>query len=130
MPRPPKPHPDFLRAGEAKPQTISQVPENDHPKLAERLLADFRQKLGRLNQKSNIGKVTFAELADTWFDSVRTNVKPGSAERVKLSIKQLKKHFGTYAIKPGSRAADAAPLGTSHRMELWQFSCRERWRPF
>jgi len=29
-------------------------------KLAERLLADFRQKVGRLNQKSNIGKVTFA----------------------------------------------------------------------
>ena len=43
--------------------------------------------------------MTFAEPADTWFDSVRTNLKPGSAERVKLSLKQLKKHFGTSAIR-------------------------------
>jgi integrase len=62
-------------------------------KLAERRLAEFRQKVGRLEQKKSLGKVTFEEVANAWFQSIKGNLKSKSAERRETSIRQLSAAF-------------------------------------
>ena len=54
-------------------------------KLAERLLADYRQKAGRLGRRTAVGKLTFAELSDSWFAIEKPKLKPASASRLDVS---------------------------------------------
>ncbi|MGA2446752.1 MAG: tyrosine-type recombinase/integrase [Opitutaceae bacterium] len=68
-------------------------------KLAERQLAEFRQKVGRLEQKKSLGKVTFEEAAKAWFQSIKGNLKLRSAERRETSIRQLSATFGKLPVR-------------------------------
>ena len=52
-------------------------------KLAERNLADFRQKVGRLDHTKILGNVTFAEIAIRWLATIKpqlalTRLSPGT----------------------------------------------------
>jgi integrase len=68
-------------------------------KLAERRLAEFRQKVGRLEQRKSLGKVNFEEAAKAWFQSIKGNLKPKSAERRETSIRQLSATFGKLPVR-------------------------------
>ena len=68
-------------------------------KLAERSLAEFRQKVGRLTRHDNLGKVTFAELAAAWIAVHRTKLKRNSSDRLDAGIKQLNRFFGTLSVR-------------------------------
>ncbi len=68
-------------------------------KLAERSLAEFRQKVGRLTRRDNLGKVTFAELAAAWIAVHRTKLKRNSSDRLDAGIKQLNRFFGTLSVR-------------------------------
>ena len=67
--------------------------------LAERRLKDFRAKAGRLGNLTRDRGLTFIELAKDWFDAAKTRVKPSSARSLDLSIRQLNKHFGVFAVR-------------------------------
>lgn len=67
--------------------------------LAERKLADFRSKAGRLGNPTCDRGITFMELAQDWFDAAKTRLKPSSARGMEVCIKQLNKHFGTMAAR-------------------------------
>lgn len=67
--------------------------------LADRKLADFRSKIGRLGNATRDRGITFMELAKDWFDAAKTRVKPSSARSMDLSIRQLNKHFGTLQVR-------------------------------
>lgn len=67
--------------------------------LAERKLADFRSKVGRLGNPTCDRGITFMELAKDWFDAAKTRLKPSSARGVDICIKQLNKHFGAMAVR-------------------------------
>lgn len=68
-------------------------------KLAERGLAEFRQKVGRLEQRKSLGQVNFEEAAKAWFQSIKGNLKPKSAERRETSIHQLSATFGKLPVR-------------------------------
>lgn len=78
--------------------------KTDDRQLANRRLADFREKVGQLNDIKAARKMTFKELAQRWFATVRGGLKPSSAERVQNSIDRLNEHFCTVSIRNLTRA--------------------------
>jgi integrase len=58
-------------------------------KLAERRLSDYRKKVGGLNQVKGASQYNFEKLANRWFETIKSNMKPASARRRKTSIRQL-----------------------------------------
>ena len=67
--------------------------------LAERKLADYRSKIGRLGNPSRDRGITFMELAKDWFEVARTRMKTSSARSNDVCIGQLNKHFGTLTVR-------------------------------
>jgi integrase len=68
-------------------------------KLAERSLAEFRQKVGRLDHKKVRSNLTFEEVAKAWLGTITPHMKPASAERRVTSLGQLRQHFGALPIR-------------------------------
>src|ERR1051326_9051940 len=68
-------------------------------KLAERLLADFRQKVSRLSLKRNVSSATFIELAHHWAGSAKAKLKPKSARRIDTSLHKLSPYFGIVTVR-------------------------------
>jgi len=68
-------------------------------KLAERRLAEFREKVGRLDPRKGTGKATFEDVAKAWFESIKGNLKPRSAERRETSIRRLSATFGRASVR-------------------------------
>lgn len=68
-------------------------------KLAERRLAEFKSKVGRLRSLRAVKKVLFEEAADEWLQSVKFKLKPSSFRRHQVSVKNLKTHFAGFAIR-------------------------------
>lgn len=58
-------------------------------KLAERKLADFRQKVGQLSLTASARGITFSDLATRWLESLRPTLKPSSFARRQTSIAQI-----------------------------------------
>lgn len=67
--------------------------------MAKRRLSELREKVGRLSTSASGSKITFAELASKWLETHRVSLKPSSGRRKETSIHQLKKHFGTVAVR-------------------------------
>ena len=67
--------------------------------LASRRLAQFRDKMNRLNHHGGDSRVTFGELADRWFASIAPNLKRASASRRGVSLKQLKPYFADTPVR-------------------------------
>lgn len=67
--------------------------------LADRRLADFRSKIGRLTNPTKDRGTTFMELAKDWFEMAKTRLKPSSARGLEVCIRQLNKHFGIMPVR-------------------------------
>ena len=63
-------------------------------KLAERTLAEFREKVGRLDHTKSRSNLTFAEIAQRWLSTIVPQLKASSANRRQTSVRQLLPHFG------------------------------------
>lgn len=61
--------------------------------LANRRLSELREKVGRLSNAKSARRITFIELAERWFGTVRGNLKPLSAGRVQTCLDQIKPYF-------------------------------------
>ena len=68
-------------------------------KLAERNLADFRQKVGRLDHTKNVSSVTFAEIAKRWLATIQPQLKASSARRRETSVQQILTHMGSIPVR-------------------------------
>lgn len=67
--------------------------------LADRKLAEFRTKAGRLTNPTKDRHITFMELAKDWFETAKTRLKPSSAKGLEVNIRQVSKHFGIKAVR-------------------------------
>jgi integrase len=77
--------------------------KTDDRKLAERRLVEFREKVDRLDVGQGKGRLTFGDLATRWLDSLRSHLKPSSALRREVSIKQLRPVFGALPVRSITR---------------------------
>jgi len=68
-------------------------------KLAERRLAEFREKVDRLDLGEGKTRLTFDDVAARWLDSLRSHLKPSSALRRETSLKQLRPTFGALPVR-------------------------------
>lgn len=68
-------------------------------KLAERFLAEFREKVSRLNHTKVRSTLTFAECAKQWLTTVTPHMKPSSARRRETSVAQLFPYLGAILIR-------------------------------
>jgi len=76
-------------------------------KLAERQLADFREKVGGLSHSASAGQVTFADIAARWLDTLRPTLKPTSFRRRDVSLAQIKAYLGSLTLRQlSSRACE------------------------
>jgi integrase len=68
-------------------------------KLAERRLAEFRQKVGLLSRTANAGQLTFSDLAARWLETLRPTLKPTSFARREVSLAQIAPYFGRLPVR-------------------------------
>ncbi len=73
-------------------------------KLAERRLADFREKVGQLDLANGRGKMAFTDLAKRWLDVVRVHLKPRSARTREVYLKTINATFGDLPVRSITRA--------------------------
>jgi integrase len=67
--------------------------------LATRRLVLFREKVARLSDLGARTQITFDELANRWFETIRLRLKPASAARRLTSIRQLTPFFGKMPVR-------------------------------
>jgi integrase len=67
--------------------------------LAERRLTKLRDQVSNLCQTKEASRITFSALADRWFETVRCNLKPASALRRTVCLKQLKQSLGSLVVR-------------------------------
>ncbi len=84
-------------------------------KLAERRLADLREKVDRIDTSKGKTKIEFMEAAQLWLDSMQPPLKPCSFLRRQTSIKQLKRHFGPSTSHNSARPSNVSPPGRRSR---------------
>ena len=72
-------------------------------KLAERNLAEFKEKVSRLDLTQGKSRVTFDELATLCMNTWRARLKPRSARSRENSIKQLRPFFGAMPVRSITR---------------------------
>ena len=77
--------------------------KTDDRKLAERRLAEFREKVDRLDLGEGKTRLTFDEVATRWLDSLRSHLKASSALRREISLKQLRPTFGAVPVRSITR---------------------------
>ena len=68
-------------------------------KLAERSLAEFRQKVERLDPTKTRSNLTFAECAKQWLGTVVPHLKVSSARRRETSVAQILPYLGSIPIR-------------------------------
>ncbi len=68
-------------------------------KLATRRLADFRDKVARLDPNTGSTRLTFGEVAKRWLDSWRAHLRPKSIIGREGNIKQLSYTFGVAPVR-------------------------------
>jgi integrase len=68
-------------------------------KLAERNLAEFKEKVSRLDLTQGKNRITFGELATLCMNTWRSRLKPRSADSRENSINQLRPFFGAMPIR-------------------------------
>jgi integrase len=68
-------------------------------KLAERTLADFRQKIERLDHTKARSNITFADVANRWLSTIVPQLKASSANRRETSVRQLLTHLGSIPVR-------------------------------
>lgn len=78
--------------------------KTDDRQFANRRLADLRDKVGKLSSVKSARHITFNQLADRWFGTVRNALKSSSARRIETCIEQLKPYFTNVNIHNISRA--------------------------
>lgn len=78
--------------------------KTDDRQLASRRLAELREKVGRLTNVTSARRITFGQLADRWFGTVRGRLKSSSSRRIETCIGQLKPFFASTSIRNISRA--------------------------
>jgi len=77
--------------------------------MAERTVAEFRQKVGRLDHRKGRRDITFSEVAKQWHQALAPRLKPSSAGRRETSLIQLGRFFGGIPVRNV----------TSHLCEQW-----------
>jgi len=68
-------------------------------KLATRRLADFREKVARLDPETGSTRLTFGEIAGRWMGTWRAHLRPTSIRSREFNIKQLCRTFGTQPVR-------------------------------
>ena len=77
--------------------------KTDDRKLAERNLAEFKEKVSRLDLTQGKSRVTFDELAARCMETWRARLKTTSAGSRESSIKQLRPAFGSMPVRSITR---------------------------
>ncbi len=77
--------------------------KTDDRKLAERNLAEFKEKVSRLDLSQGKNRITFGELATLCMNTWRARLKPRSAESRENSINQLRPYFGAMPVRSITR---------------------------
>jgi len=77
--------------------------KTDDRKLAERRLAEFKDKVSRLDLSQGKNRIIFGELATLCMNTWRTRLKPRSADSRENSINQLRPFFGTMPVRSITR---------------------------
>lgn len=84
-------------------------------KVAERFLADFRQKVSRLSGTTSASRITFRDLAERWLGTLKAHLKPSSYTRRETSVTNLSETLGSQTLRSitsGVCDAWAASRGT------------------
>lgn len=68
-------------------------------KLAERKLADFRQKIGQLSQTASASGITVSGLASRWLGTLKSTLKPKSYCRRETSVGQIMPYLGSVTLR-------------------------------
>ncbi len=68
-------------------------------KLAIRRLADFRDKVARLDPNTGSTRLAFGEVAARWLGSWKAHLRPNSITSRQANIKQLSYTFGTQPVR-------------------------------
>lgn len=84
-------------------------------KLAERSLAEFRNKVGRLTSRDKVRKATFSDRSDAWLAGKRPKLKRNSIERLETGLKQLKEFFADLRDARATTARAAAACAAAPR---------------
>jgi len=74
-------------------------------KLAERRLADFKEKVNRLDLRHGNSRLVFDEVAKLWLDTKRATLKPSAARRRETCLIQLRPTFGALPVRSITRTA-------------------------
>lgn len=85
--------------------------------VATRSLADYRRKVERLAAPTAARHVTFAELGRSWFAFASATLKPSSATRRELAMRQLFPHFGHLPVRNITRR-DCEAWAAKHAAEV------------
>jgi integrase len=67
-------------------------------KLAERRLSDFRKESGQARAGKEECRLTFAQIGKQWFTLQSSTLKPASARRITLCLKEASKRFGSMRV--------------------------------
>jgi integrase len=73
-------------------------------KLAERRLAELREKVGRMSVKRDASRLTFNQVADLWLNVWSAHLKPASILSLQHKIKELSRTFGPMPVRSITRA--------------------------
>jgi integrase len=77
--------------------------KTDDRQLANRRLKELRDKVSQLSNIKSARHVTFTELAERWFGTVKSRLKESSARRIETCVDQLKPYFAALNIRNISR---------------------------
>ena len=67
--------------------------------LANRRLAEFREKVTRLSQTKHASSLTFEELTDRWLETIQPNLNPSSFRRRQTCVENLKPFFNGGSVR-------------------------------
>jgi integrase len=73
-------------------------------KLANRRLAELREKVGRMSAQSAAARLTFAQVSDLWLNVWSAHLKPASILSLQHKIKELSRTFGPLPVRSITRA--------------------------
>jgi len=68
-------------------------------KLAERSLADFRQKVGHLSHSAKASQISFSDLSRRWLETLKPRLKAKSHARREVSLKQICQYLGNHTLR-------------------------------
>ena len=91
--------------------------------LASRRLSEQRTRVSSMADMTGKGNITFNELADRWFETVKVGMKPASAVRRQVSLRNLSLHFRGEPVRNlTTRDCEAWMIGRSKKVSASSYN--------